>query len=78
MVYIDDSIDILSVSEVTEDSEHHQAGKDRGDGVADADNEGVPVTIIAELVVAGERQLAAVTHREREKYLRGRGAPDLR
>ena len=69
MVYIDDSIDILSVSEVTEDSEHHQAGKDRGDGVADAHNEGVPMTVVAELVVAGERQLSSVTHREGEKYL---------
>ena len=69
MVYIDDSIDILSVSEVTEDSEHHQPGKDRGDGVADAHNEGVPVTVVAELVVAGERQLSSVTHREGEKYL---------
>ena len=77
-VYIDHSLDILPISEVTKDGEHHQAGKDRGDGVADADDEGVPVAIVAELVVAGERQLASVTHREGEKYLGGRRAPDLR
>ena len=66
---IDNSIDIRSVSQVTKDGEDHQSGKDRGEGVADADNEGVPVTIVTELVVAGERQLAAVAHREGEKYL---------
>ena len=68
-VYIDHGLDIRPVSEVTKDGEHHQAGKDRGDGVADADNEGVPVAIVAELVVAGEGQLASVTHGEGEKYL---------
>ena len=67
--YIDDSLDILAISQVTKDSEDHQSGKDRGDGVADAHNEGVPVAVVAELVVAGERQLSSVTHREGEKYL---------
>ena len=78
MFYIDDSLDILAIRQVAQDGEDDQPGKDGGDGVADAHNEGVSVTIVPELVVAGERQLAAVTHGEREENLRGRRAPDLR
>ena len=76
-LYIDDGGDIVVSSEVTEYGEHHQPGEDRGEGVAEPHDEGVPVAVVMELVVAGERQLTAVAHREGEEYLRSCSAPDL-
>ena len=60
--YIDDSVDVLVSSKVSQYSEHNQTGKHRGEGVADADDEGVPVAVVGELVVAGQGELAAVAH----------------
>ena len=73
----DHGTEVRSFRKISKNREHNQSGEHRGEGVTDADYEGVPGAVVVELVVTGERQLATVTNREREKYLRCSGAPNL-
>lgn len=52
----EDVLDFLAgdVGHVAEDGENHEPGEDAGDGVADGDDDGVPVAVSLELAVGGE------------------------
>ena len=53
-LYRDNFTDVFSICQISKDGEDDNPSKDRGEGVADADDEGVPVAVVGELVVAGE------------------------
>ena len=74
----DHGTEVRSLRQISENREHNQSGEHGGEGVADADNDGIPGAVVVELVVTGKSQLATVTNRKREKYLRCSGAPNLR
>ena len=59
-MYRDHFADVFSICQISKDGEDDNPSEDRGERVADADDEGVPVAVVGELVVAGEGQLATV------------------
>jgi len=59
------------------DGESHNAGKDGRGAVDQRDDDGVPLAVVAGLVVAGKRDEAAKAEAQREEDLRGGADPRL-
>ena len=60
--YRDYTVNISSISKVTENSKDYEASKERGEGVADTDNECVTIAVVVELIVAGQGELTPVSN----------------
>ena len=78
MSYLDNSTDIAAFGQVAENGKDDNTGKNRGEGVEDADEQGVTVTIVIHIVIAGQHQLTAKPNRERKEGLGGGQGPDLK
>lgn len=59
------------------DGEGDDAGEDGGGAVDERDDDGVPLAVVARLVVAGEGDEAAKAQPQREEDLRGSTDPCL-
>lgn len=69
---------VLDVRHVTEHGEYDETGQETGEEVYGTGQYGVPVAVVVELVVAGQRQKGTETRSQREKHLGCRVYPYLR
>ena len=65
------------VSHEAHDGEDDEAGEDAGGAVGEGDEDGVPVTVVGELVVASQGDQAAEAGAQGVEDLRGRVRPHL-
>ena len=62
---------------VADDAEDDESGEEGRQNVARGDDEGVAEAVVVELVVAGQRDEATPTRRQREEDLHRRVAPNF-
>ena len=76
---VDDFFDgrVHDVGQIAQDGEDDESGEERGQGVGDGDDDGVPVEVVGESVVRRKVDDGAATHSQREKGLGHRRVPNL-
>jgi len=65
------------VCHVTEHGEYDKPGKETGEKVYRTGEYGVPITVVVELVIAGQGEESTESRTQREEYLRRRVYPHL-
>lgn len=68
---------VLHVGHIAEHRKDHKPGQEAGQAVDTARQQRVPIAVVVELVVAGQRQQGSETGSQREENLRGRVDPNL-
>ena len=69
---------VCLVSHEADDGEDDEAGEDAGGTVGEGNEDGVPVAVVGELVVAGQRDQTPEAGAQRVEDLCGRVSPNLR